>query len=184
MLIHSDQKPFQCDECDQAFRQKQLLKRHKNLYHNPNYVPPTPKEKTHECPECNKAFRHKGNLIRHLAVHDPDATAQEKEEAMRIGQPKLPGEKKDGEEDDYDELMDDPDEEFSDEDDDDDDDEDEVMDEVETNNVLGTNADGVVTVSGHQVAQQGGQGTAQVGQPQATTGQNQVVVLEVIQVSR
>ncbi|XP_022653358.1 transcriptional repressor CTCF-like [Varroa jacobsoni] len=182
MLIHSDQKPFQCDECDQAFRQKQLLKRHKNLYHNPNYVPPTPKEKTHECPECNKAFRHKGNLIRHLAVHDPDATAQEKEEAMRIGQPKLPGEKKDGEEDDYDELMDDPDEEFSDEDDDDDDDEDEVMDEVETNNVLGTNADGVVTVSGHQVAQQGGQGTAQVGQPQATTGQNQVVVLEVIQV--
>ena len=43
MLIHTDQKPFQCDACDQSFRQKQLLKRHQNLYHNPNYVPPTPK---------------------------------------------------------------------------------------------------------------------------------------------
>ena len=43
MLIHTDQKPFQCDACEQSFRQKQLLKRHQNLYHNPNYVPPTPK---------------------------------------------------------------------------------------------------------------------------------------------
>lgn len=50
MLIHTDQKPFQCEMCDQAFRQKQLLKRHQNLYHTPDYVPPTPKEKTHECP--------------------------------------------------------------------------------------------------------------------------------------
>ena len=73
MLIHTDQKPFNCDECDQSFRQKQLLKRHKNLYHNPEYIPPQPKEKTHECPNCSKAFRHKGNLMRHLALHDPDA---------------------------------------------------------------------------------------------------------------
>lgn len=101
MLIHTDQKPYRCDECGQSFRQKQLLKRHKNLYHDPNYIPPVPKEKTHECPECNKQFRHKGNLIRHLAVHDPDATAAEKEEAMRIGRPKGPGEEHDGEEDDY-----------------------------------------------------------------------------------
>lgn len=73
MLIHTDQKPFNCDECDQSFRQKQLLKRHKNLYHNPNYVAPAPKEKTHECPHCNKSFRHKGNLMRHLVIHDPDS---------------------------------------------------------------------------------------------------------------
>lgn len=73
MLIHTDQKPFQCDDCEQSFRQKQLLKRHKNLYHNPEYVPPAPKEKTHECSHCNKSFRHKGNLMRHLVIHDPEA---------------------------------------------------------------------------------------------------------------
>ncbi|KAE8743792.1 hypothetical protein FOCC_FOCC009568 [Frankliniella occidentalis] len=68
MLIHTDQKPYQCDQCDQSFRQKQLLKRHQNLYHNPQYVPPCPREKTHECSECGRTFRHKGNLIRHMAV--------------------------------------------------------------------------------------------------------------------
>lgn len=73
LLIHTDQKPFVCAHCDQAFRQKQLLKRHENLYHNPNYVPAMPKEKNHYCPTCDKGFRHKGNLIRHMASHDPDA---------------------------------------------------------------------------------------------------------------
>ncbi|GFS49457.1 transcriptional repressor CTCF [Nephila pilipes] len=98
MLIHTDQKPFRCDECDQAFRQKQLLRRHKNLYHDPSYVAPAPKEKTNECSECGKAFRHKGNLIRHLAIHDPEASVAEKEEALKIGEPKGPGEQPDGEE--------------------------------------------------------------------------------------
>jgi len=88
MLIHTDQKPFQCDACDQSFRQKQLLKRHQNLYHNPNYVPPQPKEKTHECPECQRTFRHKGNLIRHMALHDPESTEQEKAMALKIGRQK------------------------------------------------------------------------------------------------
>ncbi|XP_045104046.1 transcriptional repressor CTCF-like [Portunus trituberculatus] len=88
MLVHTEQKPYQCDQCDQAFRQKQLLKRHQNLYHNPEYIPPLPREKTQECPECGKAFRHKGNLIRHMAIHDPDASAQEKAQALKIGRQK------------------------------------------------------------------------------------------------
>lgn len=58
MLIHTDQKPYQCDHCFQSFRQKQLLKRHCNLYHNPSYVPPPPQEKTHQCPECERPFRY------------------------------------------------------------------------------------------------------------------------------
>lgn len=88
MLIHTDQKPYQCDHCFQSFRQKQLLKRHCNLYHNPNYVPPAPQEKTHQCPECERAFRHKGNLIRHMAVHDPESSLQEKQQALKIGRQK------------------------------------------------------------------------------------------------
>lgn len=72
----------------QSFRQKQLLKRHQNLYHNPQYVPPCPREKTHECPECGRTFRHKGNLIRHMAVHDPDASSQEKAMALKLGRQK------------------------------------------------------------------------------------------------
>jgi len=88
MLIHTDQKPFRCDQCEQSFRQKQLLKRHQNLYHNPAYVPPTPKEKTHECTECNRTFRHKGNLMRHMALHDPESTVQEKAMALKFGRQK------------------------------------------------------------------------------------------------
>ncbi|KAK9499410.1 hypothetical protein O3M35_002452 [Rhynocoris fuscipes] len=110
MLIHTDEKPFQCENCDQAFRQKQLLRRHQNLYHNPNYVPPPPREKTHECPECQRAFRHKGNLIRHMSAHDPLSTAHEKALALKLGRQKkiqiidgqqvevMPGEEEDEEE--------------------------------------------------------------------------------------
>merc|ERR1712013_522918 len=72
MLIHTDQKPFQCDQCDQSFRRKQVLKRHQNLHHNPAYVPPAPKKKTQECPGCGRSFRHKGNLIRHKSRCHPD----------------------------------------------------------------------------------------------------------------
>lgn len=61
-----------CTFCDQSFRQKQLLKRHENIYHNPDYVATTPKEKCHKCPTCKKTFRHKGNLMRHMASHDPN----------------------------------------------------------------------------------------------------------------
>lgn len=75
-LLLPGEKPFECDECDQSFRQKQLLKRHKNLYHTPDYLPRPPREKTHECGECDKAFAHKGNLIRHLATHDPEMQGQ------------------------------------------------------------------------------------------------------------
>lgn len=88
MLVHTDQKPFQCSQCDQAFRQKQLLKRHINLYHDPNYVPPTPKEKNHVCPSCERQFRHKGNLIRHMSLHDPDSSVREHAMALKVGRKK------------------------------------------------------------------------------------------------
>lgn len=88
MLIHTDQKPFDCDQCDQSFRQKQLLRRHINLYHNPEYVPPPPQEKRHQCPTCSKTFRHKGNLMRHMATHDPDSGQGEQAHALKLGRQK------------------------------------------------------------------------------------------------
>lgn len=157
MLIHTDQKPYQCEECEQSFRQKQLLKRHKNLYHNPDYVPPTPKEKTHECSGCMRAFRHKGNLIRHMAIHDPDATAQEKEAALlvhhRIKKKRI---NEDGVEEEYSEEEEA--EDFDDVDGDDgDDDDDEGFDYVDDPNEIS------------------------VGRQLTTADGQQVVVLEVIQ---
>lgn len=101
----------------QSFRQKQLLKRHQNLYHNPNYIPPPPREKTHECPECQRAFRHKGNLIRHMSVHDPESSVHEKAIALKIGRQKkiqiidgqqvevMPGEEDEDEDEDLDGSM-------------------------------------------------------------------------------
>lgn len=38
--------------------------------------------------------------MRHYALHDPDASLTEKEAALRLGEPKNPGEDEDGEEDD------------------------------------------------------------------------------------
>lgn len=71
-FIFVGEKPFECDECEQTFRQKQLLKRHKNLYHTPDYSKPEPKEKNFDCTLCNKQFANKGNFLRHMQNHDPE----------------------------------------------------------------------------------------------------------------
>lgn len=84
LLIHSDSKPFVCELCLQAFRQKQLLRRHQNLYHNEEYMPPIPLEKVHSCPDCKRAFSRKGNLMRHMAMHDPDSKLTEEKTILKM----------------------------------------------------------------------------------------------------
>ncbi|XP_027842149.1 transcriptional repressor CTCFL-like isoform X1 [Aphis gossypii] len=83
MLIHTDEKPFHCKQCDQSFRQKQLLRRHHNLYHNPAYIPPPPHAKTHQCNTCQRSFRHKGNLLRHMEVHMQESTGNDRNTAIK-----------------------------------------------------------------------------------------------------
>lgn len=53
MLTHSV-KPYECKDCDLAFRQKMLLKKHAYSYHNP--VCDSEVRKSQSCKECNKNF--------------------------------------------------------------------------------------------------------------------------------
>ena len=64
MLIHRDLKPLNCNECNQRFRTKQLLKRHQNLNHNPSYIIPR-QSQVHKCTYCTRSFSSKGYLVRH-----------------------------------------------------------------------------------------------------------------------
>ena len=66
MLIHRDLKPLNCDECNQKFRTKQLLKRHQNLNHNPFYIIPKQRQ-VYKCIYCTRSFSREGYFVRHQA---------------------------------------------------------------------------------------------------------------------
>ncbi|ALC43721.1 CTCF [Drosophila busckii] len=85
MLIHTDSKPLKCDLCPQAFRQRQLLRRHINLVHNDQYKAPEPREKVHSCPNCSRSFTHKGNLMRHMETHDETLDARDEKLKLKLG---------------------------------------------------------------------------------------------------
>ena len=57
MRIHTNEKPYECDVCDKAFRTSGGLTQHKRIH---------TKEKPYECHVCDKAFRQLGTLQKHM----------------------------------------------------------------------------------------------------------------------
>ena len=57
MRINTNEKPYECDVCDEAFRQLGHLKIHMRIHTN---------ERPYECDVCDKAFRDSSTLKRHM----------------------------------------------------------------------------------------------------------------------
>ena len=60
-VIHSEDRPFRCSQCDSSFKRKGDLTKHIRSVHH--------KEKRFHCDHCSKGFFKKGDLIKHLRVH-------------------------------------------------------------------------------------------------------------------
>ena len=60
-VIHSDERPFECSQCDSSFKVKGDLTKHVRMVHH--------KEKRYHCDYCSKGFFKKNALIIHLRVH-------------------------------------------------------------------------------------------------------------------
>ncbi|KAH1010297.1 hypothetical protein HUJ05_004613 [Dendroctonus ponderosae] len=62
-MIHSDQRPFECDICKQSFKTKPYLQTHRNLH---------TKEKQFHCKICNKPFAGRTAATYHLKTHSKE----------------------------------------------------------------------------------------------------------------
>ncbi|XP_047529852.1 zinc finger protein 708-like [Vanessa atalanta] len=63
-LIHTKDRPHECDQCDKAFRSTIALTQHKRQVHD--------KEKTHLCQFCSKRFFKKYHLQIHIRSHSKE----------------------------------------------------------------------------------------------------------------
>ncbi|XP_042240238.1 oocyte zinc finger protein XlCOF6-like [Homarus americanus] len=63
MLVHTNTRPFSCDECDKKFKSKAGLYNHKKTHQ------PSEERYTHCCEVCGKRFTQKANLESHLRLH-------------------------------------------------------------------------------------------------------------------
>ena len=60
MRMHTGELPFKCHLCDKAFRQKSILVTHVRTH---------TREMPYKCHMCPKAFTQKSNLVEHVRVH-------------------------------------------------------------------------------------------------------------------
>ena len=60
-LVHKGGKPFECDECDRSFAQRDKLQRHKKTH--------LAGEKKFICVECSMSFREAYGLKTHARIH-------------------------------------------------------------------------------------------------------------------
>lgn len=68
--IHSDERPFKCDECYKAFRYRGALKHHKLNMHTEN------SDKPYKCNVCHKAYGAKHTFVAHQLTHKPKGLEQ------------------------------------------------------------------------------------------------------------
>ena len=72
MYVHTENRKFECDECNALFNQNKDLRAHnlnvnslnqrKETYHRPE------KEQTHKCTICEKSYNYKKDLLAHTKL--------------------------------------------------------------------------------------------------------------------
>ena len=67
-IIHSEERPFKCSQCDSSFKLKRNLTTHIRSVHQ--------NERNFHCDHCSKGFFRKSNLIIHLRVHTEEKPFQ------------------------------------------------------------------------------------------------------------
>ncbi|CAL4141495.1 unnamed protein product [Meganyctiphanes norvegica] len=70
MAVHSDEKPFSCDQCDFRTKHKLCLKKHTENKHDSNLNSMRqPGQKPYQCQYCEHRCTSKVKLLTHLAMH-------------------------------------------------------------------------------------------------------------------